>query len=261
MREIDFEKIMKIVRDAAQLFGNEEAAEHIKAKGKADFVTEVDTSVQAKICGELKALYSEIQFMGEEKDNSDIDFEKPVWILDPVDGTTNLIHRYHASSVSLGLADKGQVIAGMIYNPYLDELFFAEKNKGAFCNGKPVHVSDAPDLASSLVSIGTNPYHREDAGELFAQVKEIFVRCHDIRRIGSAAIDMCYVACGRAEAYFEASLKPWDYAAGKLIVEEAGGRVTTYEGNPLTVDRGQSVLATNGHVHEEIRGFLNIYKE
>lgn len=249
---IDFEKVISIVKEAALLFGNEAAAEHIKIKGRADFVTEVDTRVQSMICEKLKQLYPTVQFMGEEKDNSEIDFKKPVWILDPVDGTTNLVHHYRASSVSLGLAENNQIVAGIIYNPYADELFFAKKGCGAFLNGEPIHVSGAQDLSSSLIGVGTTPYSHENTDWIFDRIKELFLRSHDIRRIGSAAIDLAYVACGRAEAFLELSLKPWDFAAAKVIIEEAGGRMTDYDGNEISPGLVQGVVGTNGLIHEEI---------
>lgn len=257
LNTIDFEKIIAIIKDTAQLFGSEAAASHIKAKGPVDFVTEVDTTVQRVIHDQLAALYPQIQFMGEEKDNSDIDFDKPVWILDPVDGTTNLIHHFQASCVSLGLADNHQLTAGIIYNPYADELFFARKGGGGYRNGKPIHVSSAPDLAASLISVGTAPYYREYTDKTFSQIREIYLRSQDIRRIGSAAIDLSYVACGRTEAFFEQSLKPWDFAAGTVILEEAGGRVTDYSGNPLSIEKPQNVLATNSLIHDEMLEILN----
>ncbi|MCD7819667.1 MAG: inositol monophosphatase, partial [Lachnospiraceae bacterium] len=188
LQSIDFEKITAIVKEAAKLFANEEAASTVTVKGRADYVTEVDTTVQKIICGQLAALYPDIQFMGEEKDNRDIDFERPVWILDPVDGTTNLIHRFPGSSVSLALAEQHEVVAGIICNPWHDELFFAKKGGGAFLNGRSIHVHDSAVLANSLISVGTTPYSHEYSDSVFHQIKNVFLRAQDIRRIGSAAI-------------------------------------------------------------------------
>lgn len=253
INEIDFDKVIGIIKEAAELFKNVDAAHHIRVKGKADFVTEVDTSVQEKIHSELNRLYPEIQFMGEEQNNSGIDFKKSVWILDPVDGTTNLIYNYKASCISLGLAHGGEMSAGIVYNPYLNELFFARKGKGAYLNGKQIHVSGAPALSESLVSVGTAPYYKEYGEALFESIKEIYQKSLDIRRIGSAAIDLCCIACGRTDAYFEPRLQPWDYSAGMLLVEEAGGHVTDFMGNTPRLDCPQAILATNGQVHEELR--------
>lgn len=257
---IDFKKIEAILKEAACLFRNDDSAAHVTEKGRADFVTEVDMTVQRVICDRLRALYPEIQFMGEEKDNRGIDFDRPVWILDPVDGTTNLIFHFQASCISLGLAYRREVVAGMIYNPYFDELFFATKGGGAFRNGQPIHVHDAATLADSLVAVGTTPYSREYTDSVFRQIKNVFQRSLDIRRTGSAAIDLAYVACGRTDAFFEQFLKPWDFSAGLLLVQEAGGTVTDYAGNPITPTKPQAILATNGRVHAEmieaLRGFV-----
>lgn len=254
---INFHTVIEIVKDAAKLFKDDTAAAHISEKGLSDYVTEVDTKVQKALYEELTKLYPEIQFMGEEKDNSDIDFDRPVWILDPVDGTTNLIHHFPGSCISLGLACQKEVIAGIIYNPYYDELFFARKGGGAYLNGAPIHVHPSHALSESLVSAGTSPYRHEFADSVFRQIQNVFLRAQDIRRIGSAAIELAYVACGRIDAYFELILNPWDFAAGIIILQEAGGRVTDYHGAPVSPEHPTSVLATNGNIHEELLEVLS----
>ena len=133
----------------------------------------------------------------------------------------------------------------MVYNPYLEEFYYAQKGRGAYCNGKAIHVSDEP-LERGIVIFGTAPYYQEYADQTFALARKYFDKALDLRRSGSAAIDLCNVAAGRAELYFECVLSPWDFAAGSLIVEEAGGKVTTLDGGPLTLERKCSVLATNG---------------
>lgn len=253
---IDFEQIAQIVKDAAALFGNDEAAAHVKVKGRADYVTEVDTAVQRMLYEQLAALYPEIQFMGEEKDNSRIDFDRPVWILDPVDGTTNLIHRFPGSSISLALACGHELVAGLIYNPYLDELFFAKKGQGATRNGRAIHVSGAETLSQSLIATGTSPYRHEWADEVFGQIKAVYLRAQDIRRVGSAAMELAWVACGRLDGFFELTLSPWDFAAGLVILTEAGGKLTDYSGAPVDFTRKSQVLATNGRIHDEMVGVL-----
>ena len=255
--EISLDGLADIVRGTKKIIMDAEARAHIHRKGPADFVTEVDFHVQEYLSGQLARLYPEIQFMGEEKDNRELDLDGALWILDPVDGTTNLIHQYRQSSVSLGLAVGRQVVAGIVYNPYSEELFSAKKGEGAFCNGQAMHVSAAESLAESLVEFGTSPYYHEYADWTFDKAREIFLRCQDIRRTGSAALDIAYVAAGRSEAFYEKRLSPWDYAAGLLLVQEAGGRVTDFKGNPLDPTGPSELLATNGRVHEEIRGILS----
>ncbi len=253
---IDFDTVISIVKDAARIFHDDSAAGHITVKGLSDYVTEVDVAVQKFLYEKLHTLYPDIQFMGEEKDNSDIDFSRPFWILDPVDGTTNLIHRFPGSSISLGLAVHSEVVAGIVYNPYHDELFFAQKGKGAVRNGTPIHVRPSASLSESLISVGTSPYLHQYADKVFAQIQSIFLRAQDIRRIGSAAIELCYVACGRLDAFCELVLKPWDFAAGMIILQEAGGRVTDYSGAPVAPIHPTSLLATNSLIHLELLELL-----
>lgn len=154
--QIDIKELIELVKSVKPMFLNHTEAEHVTVKGRADFVTQVDIRVQEYMRNELSKRWPNVQFMGEEKDNSDIDFNGAVWILDPVDGTTNLIHDFKDSALSLGLCEQGQVTLGVIYHPFLDEIFWAQKGKGAFCNGKPIHVSDTRKLEDSLVAVGTS---------------------------------------------------------------------------------------------------------
>lgn len=255
--DINLHTVIELVKNTRQYFEDREMASHIEEKGVADFVTETDMNVQTYLCSSLQKLYPDIQFMGEERDNSDIDFSGMFWILDPVDGTTNLIHHYNHSAVSLALACAGELLAGIIYCPYTDELFSACKNEGAFLNGSPIHVSDVTCLKDSLISVGTTPYQHEHAERVFDTIKRVFLQCHDIRRTGSAAIDLANVACGRTEAYFEMNLKPWDFAAGLLLVEEAGGTVSTYTGTSVPLNRPANILASNGVVADELLIYLS----
>lgn len=154
--QIDINELIELVKSVKPMFLNHTEAEHVTVKGRADFVTQVDIRVQEYMRNELSKRWPDVQFMGEEKDNSDIDFNGAVWILDPVDGTTNLIHDFKDSALSLGLCEQEQVTLGVIYQPFLDEIFWAQKGKGAFCNGKPIHVSDTRKLEDSLVAVGTS---------------------------------------------------------------------------------------------------------
>lgn len=249
----DTAKIKELIRKVKPLFLDHEGASHIRVKGVSDFVTQIDLQVQEYMKEELRKLYPQIQFMGEEKDNSEIDFSGAVWILDPVDGTTNLIHDYHHSALSLGLCVGGRMEMGFIYQPYTDEMYWAERGKGAWVNEEPIHVSAADTLERSLVAVGTCPYNHDLAEENFRLFKEIFLNCSDIRRCGTASLDLAYVACGRTEAYFERILKPWDFAAGLLLVQEAGGTVTDFSGNPVDPTKPSGILAGNGVIGEILR--------
>ena len=247
------EQASGIVREAGKLLLCREMAAQVREKGKTDFVTAVDTEVQEQICTRLRELDDSIQLMSEEQDNTGLHEQQPVWILDPVDGTTNLIHSFCHSAVSMALAADGKVLLGMIYDPYRDELFTAASGKGAFCNGKPIRVSKTQFLADSLCAVGTNPGWREKSEQAFDRMKNIYHRCHDVRLVGAASIELCYVACGRLDGYVEHGLKPWDYAAGKLLVEEAGGQVTAFYGEKVSLSMpGCDIMATNGAIHKEL---------
>lgn len=247
--KINTEELEALLKKAGKLFADRNAAAHTREKGVADYVTEVDFAVQQFIRGRLEELYPKVQFLSEEKSNEEIDKNGLVWVLDPVDGTTNLIHDYRASVISLALMQEGSVVLGMIYNPYTDELFSAQKGKGSYCNGQKIEVSGAETIEKCLIAIGTSPYYKEMAEENFKVFQAVFKDCQDIRRSGSAALDLAYVACGRIEAYFERNLKIWDYAAGMLLVREAGGRVTDYRGNDADTEMISDITAANPKIN------------
>ncbi len=246
--KIKKEILEKIVRDAGAMFMNRKSAEEISKKGEADFVTEVDIQVQRFVQERLHQEFPEIQFMGEEKDNKQVDFSKMAWILDPVDGTTNLIHDMKVSALSLALWNHGCIELGIVYRPYTEEFFYAEKGKGAFLNETPICVSSAGTITESLVAVGTSPYQKEMAEANFELFKNIFMKCEDIRCLGSASIALAYVAAGRLDAYIEKGLKPWDFAAGLLLVQEAGGSVTTYRGADVCAVEVSDIVVGNGKV-------------
>ena len=193
MDKMNTEELEVLLKKAGKLFADRNAAAHTREKGVADYVTEVDFAVQQFIRRRLEELYPEVQFLSEEKSNEEIDKNGLVWVLDPVDGTTNLIHDYRASVISLALMQKGSVVLGMIYNPYTDELFSAQKGKGSYCNGQKIEVSGAETMEKCLISIGTSPYYKEMAEKNFKVFQAIFKDCQDIRRSGSAALDLAYV--------------------------------------------------------------------
>jgi len=230
----------KIMLDAVR------TADMVETKeGHANFVTVYDKKVQETLRKKLLEILPEAVFVGEE-DDVHVSIKKGfAFIVDPIDGTTNFIKDYHVSAISVGLAKDGEKYIGVVYNPYLDEMFTAERGKGAFLNGRPIHVSRNP-LSEGIVLFGTAPYYEELSKKSFQMAYAYFKKALDVRRSGSAAIDLCSIAAGRAELYFELRLSPWDFAAGALIVEEAGGVVTTVEGGAVTLGQKCSVLATNG---------------
>lgn len=254
---IDHEKVIELVKSTDNIIFDEDLLSRVDEKGFANYVTAVDTSVQHYLEEELARLYPDIALMGEEEGEDVLHPEKACWILDPIDGTANLMHHYNLSAVSLGLWEKGQIIFGVVYNPFTKELFSAAKGQGAYMNGKRINTSGLEHISQCIFDFGTGPYRKDLADENFGKLTEIFKACQDIRRTGSAALDLCYTACGRCDGFFEISLKPWDYAAGSIILEEAGGVISDWKGDPVTYDKGCSVCAAcSDAVQKEILNYL-----
>jgi myo-inositol-1(or 4)-monophosphatase len=212
--------------------------------GVADLVTEYDKGIQEQLKVGLKKILPEAKFIGEEGSSDELSDEGFAFIVDPIDGTTNFVKDYHYSAISVALLAGKEVVAGVVYNPYLDEAFYAIKAQGAFCNGKKISVSSQP-LDKALVLFGSSPYDKDLFPKTIEVLSEYFYKALDIRRSGSAALDLCMVASGRADLFFELQVSPWDFAAGKLLIEEAGGVVTTLDGKPLSFDGKTSILAKN----------------
>lgn len=250
---MDIQRIISLVKTTKGIITNREMAAHVKEKGVADYVTQVDVTVQDFLKRELHTFAPEIQFLGEETGLHRMEVDS-YWILDPVDGTTNLMHDYRHSVVSLALCRRKEIVMGIVYDPFHDELFQAVKGEGSFLNGKPIHVSTARKLSETIIGIGTAK--RELAKENFARFLKVYENSQDIRRLGSAALELAYTACGRQGGYFEVYLNPWDYAAGMLLVQEAGGKVSDWDGKELDPARGSQVTGTNGLIHEELLKLL-----
>lgn len=221
-----------------------------------DLVTEYDTRVQAFLQRELLALLPEAVFFGEEGASAARP-EECEWcfIVDPIDGTTNFIQGFHNSSVSVGLMHRGRMEYGLVYNPYDGELYTAQRGKGAFLNGAPIHTEDRA-LSRSLLIFGSALYYRELIGQTLDIFRAAFPLVQDIRRFGSAALDLCYLAAGKAGVFYECRLCPWDYAAGSLIAEEAGCRVTQLDGTALSFDRNCSVLAGSPKAYNALAALI-----
>lgn len=246
-------KITETVRAAGEIIlsaHNQESS--ITAKeGKKNFVTKYDVAVQEFLFKELGKAFPEAEFVGEEGDN-DFSISSLRFIIDPIDGTTNFMQDYRCSCISVALCQENEVLAGVVYNPYTDELFSAEKGKGAYLNGSRINVSERP-LSDGLALFGTSPYHPENTDETFVLLRKVFDFSRDIRRSGSAAYDICMVACGRCEVFFEKCLQPWDIAAGTLILTEAGGTVSNYEGEEINLSTPNDVIFANPKAYEEFK--------
>ena len=251
--------IEQILRESGELLKNRKMAEKVREKGFADYVTEVDVTVQQYMKQRLQEMFPQIAFMGEENETKKIEEENCIWVLDPVDGTTNLIHDYHHSAISLALVEKRVVVFGMIYDPYREEVFFAMEKEGAFLNEKPICIRVPQKMEDSLIAVGTSPYYHEEAEKNFKIFEKVFRECQDIRRSGSAALDLAWTACGRVDAYFERHLKVWDYAAGEIIVREAGGVVRNYKGEDATIEPEEDIIAGSAWLTEELQTkYLNV---
>lgn len=216
---------------------------------ETNLVTQIDKKAEEIIINKIKAKYPDHDFLAEESGSHNKQSEVR-WIIDPLDGTLNFTHGVPLFSVSIAVEVKGVVVAGVVYEPNLDELFTAEKGKGAFLNGKPIHVSRVDTLIESMMVTGF-PYTIQDNPDNAVQhFVNMLMKAQGIRRLGSAAVDLCYVACGRFDGFWEVCLSPWDMAAGVLLIQEAGGRFTDLSGKPSSIYNKQ-VLMTNGLIHEK----------
>jgi myo-inositol-1(or 4)-monophosphatase len=225
----------------------------IEYKGEADLVTAADRASEKLIRQRIGEQFPAHDILGEEQGLNDRGSEYR-WYVDPLDGTTNFAHGYPVFCVSLALehrsATPARRIAAVIYDPTRDELFSAEQGRGARLNGEPIHVSKISQLKECLVATGF-PSHKRHQNPNIYFYHQITLRTHGVRRAGSAALDLCCVACGRYEGFWEFNLNPWDTAAGVLIIEEAGGKVTRFDGSPFEID-SRETLASNGLVHEAL---------
>jgi myo-inositol-1(or 4)-monophosphatase len=245
---------IEIARDAGQVLMAHRGVD-FELKGTFDLVTAADRASEQLIVKRLRERFPEHGIVAEEGGRAEMEAELR-WYVDPLDGTTNFAHGFPMWNVTLALARRGEVIAGVVYDPLNRELFAAERGAGAWLNGARIRVSRATTLNDSLVATGfpSRKRHQNVNIHFYYQVAML---THGVRRGGSAAIDLAYTACGRLEAFWEFGLNPWDMAAGTLLVEEAGGRATGMQGEKLDVN-GPYLLASNGAIHEET---LSLFRE
>lgn len=225
-------------------------AGRIEFKGAVDIVTELDKRSEALIIGEIKKAFPGHGILAEESPEETTGTRKR-WIIDPIDGTTNYAHGFPFFCVSIAYEEAGEVLFGVVYNPMLDELFTAEKGRGAHLNGEKIGVSKVDSLDRSLLATGF-PYDlRSSKDNNFDHFSNFSRRAQAIRRAGSAALDLSYTAAGRFDGFWEMKLKPWDVAAASLILKEAGGTITGFSGGPFSI-YSDECLASNGLIHEEM---------
>ena len=248
-------KTIDVVREAGDLLMQYwPAPREIRHKGRIDLVTSADLALEKLLKQRLGALLPEACFLAEESASSE-DMQRalqgPTWIIDPLDGTTNFVHGFPFVAISVALWDEGDVQLGLVHLPVLRELFHAAKAQGAHLNGTPVEVSTTADLENSLIATGFPYSVREQLPPILGWMETMLTLTQGIRRPGSAASDLAYTACGRFDAFYEINLKPWDMAAGWLLVREAGGRVTRIDGSPFDLHT-PSILASNTLLHSRM---------
>lgn len=246
------EELYRILWEAGEIMLS---AESIRAsvtdkEGPHNFVTRYDVAVQRLLRERLLALRPQAHFLGEEEEARDDVAQGEAFIVDPIDGTTNFIHGFNTSAVSVAYLQNGQVVTAAVLDPYRREFFYAERGKGAFCNDRPLQVS-GEDLKHSVVCAGTAPYYPEETARTFALAAKMLTVAVDLRRSGSAVLDLCQLARGAAGLFFETKLSPWDYAACSLLITEAGGVISQMDGAPLVFDRPISVLAGTPRSHAD----------
>lgn len=256
--------ILNIAVKAARLAGKiimhgQDNLDHLTIieKGQHDYASKIDHQAEAMIIETIKKAYPEHAILGEESGAIDMDRSETVWIIDPLDGTTNFLHGFPQFCVSIAIQDRGIVSHGVVYDPVRDELFTATRGRGAQMNGKRIRVSNLEKLDRALLGTGF-PFREFGFLEEYINLfKAVMPKCAGIRRAGAAALDLAYVAAGRLDGFWEFGLKPWDMAAGALFIQEAGGWVTTLDGDKDFL-QGKSILAGNPKIHQLM---LNLHKE
>ncbi len=246
------EVAIEAAREAgALLLAEYDRPQNITYKGEVDIVTESDRRSEALVVGRLRRYFPQHEIVAEEGSGGPTGNARYRWHVDPLDGTTNFAHGYPCFAVSIGLLEEGEPIVGAVFNPVSRELFSAARGEGAYLDHKRIHVSTIDTLATSLLCTGFPPDQRHQQTNI-AYYAGYTLRSHGVRRDGSAALDLCSVACGRFEAFWEFGLKSWDTAAGVLLVKEAGGMVTDFLGKPYHPG-DRVMLASNGCIHSEMQ--------
>ncbi|MFW6134101.1 MAG: inositol monophosphatase family protein [Elusimicrobiota bacterium] len=254
--KIYFKVAYRIVKKAGELLlKNFRGKREVTYKGRIDLVTEMDTKSENMIVSRLKKKFPEHGIMSEEREPENTD-SKYTWIIDPLDGTTNYTHGFGLWGVSVALKEKEQgIVLGLVYAPYLNEYYYTVKGGGAYLNGKKIKVSETEKLEKSMVATGF-PYDIKQSHDNIEYFNRFLLKARAVRRPGSAAIDLCSVASGIFDGFWEMKLFPWDMAAGSIIVSEAGGKITDFKGDAFNPFK-KTILATNGIIHEQMKVIIN----
>lgn len=249
---------IQTARDAGRILAERFGRKiEISNKSEIDLVTESDLAAERLIIDRIKTYYPRHSILAEESGASNPDENQSGWrwIVDPLDGTTNYAHGYPCFCVSIALENQGRLEIGVVYDPLRDEMFAAERGQGASLNGRRITVSQTRSLGSALLCTGF-PYDVRERNEFARHFASFIMHAQGVRRDGAAALDLAYVAAGRFDGFWEEGLKPWDVAAGALIIEEAGGRISNYLGGPLDI-HNPPIVASNGLIHDQMREVLN----
>ena len=255
------EKLIDIIKEAGKIlkdgyYSNKD----VTFKAKKDLVTKYDVAVENFLKERFENEFKDFNVIAEESDNSNKEFKNSI-IIDPIDGTTNFVNGLPHTAISVGVYIDKKPFIGIVYNPILDELYEAKIGEGSFLNGNKLNVSDENELEKALISTGfpyTSGTCEDDLNDVIKRMKDILPLCQDIRRLGSAALDLCYVARGTYEGYYEMNLKAWDVSAGILILTEAGGKISNIDGNLYTLFEDKYIVASNGKIHDELIKNLNL---
>ena len=254
-------RLIEIIKEAGNIlkegyFANKD----VTFKAKKDLVTQYDLAVENFLKESFAKEFPSFNVIAEESDNSNIEFNNSI-IIDPIDGTTNFVNKLPHTAISVGVYKNKKPFIAIVYNPILDELYEAQLGEGSFCNKIKLNVSDEKDFQKALISTGfpyTSGTNEDDLNDVIKKIKDILPLCQDIRRLGSAALDLCYVARGVYEGYYEMNLKAWDVSAGILILSEAGGKVSNIKGEEYKLFEDKYIVASNAAIHKEFIKNLNI---
>lgn len=254
-------ELIKIIKKAGKILKKGyHSNKEVTFKANKDLVTKFDVAVENYLKKKFTKKFKEFNIIAEESDNANVEFNNSI-IIDPIDGTTNFVNGVPHTAISVGVYKDKKPYLAIVYNPILDELYEAKIGKGAYLNGKELKVSVEADLQKALLATGfpyTSGSSEDDLNDVIKKIKNILPVCQDLRRLGSASIDLCLVARGTFEGYYEMNLKPWDVSAGVLILSEAGGKITNINGEEYNLFEDKYIVATNGKIHEELIKSLNL---
>ena len=253
-------KAVELTRQTGEFIRSERktfSTDSIEYKGLNDLVSYVDKTAEQQLVDGLEKIFPEAGFITEEKTSTRVG-ERFNWIIDPLDGTTNFIHGLPPYSISIALQENGALVGGIIYEITLDECFYAWKNGPAYLNGQEIQVSNTPTVDKSLIATGFPYYDFGKQGQYIDLFADLMKNCHGLRRLGSAAVDLAYTACGRFDAFYEYNLNAWDVAAGIFIVQQAGGQTINFKGGDECIE-SRELIAANGKITQELLGYVQKY--